>query len=101
GQGMIRAPWELQGHKEFSDYSSAHKIGEADIEYHLRNATRLAKLMVAKFAGNRPSGGYSDWIAEMNVVIKAGKSATQEQVAAAVVASFQKILNRKLEPGER
>lgn len=101
GQDKIRAPWELQAQKEFSDYASTHKIGEADLEYHLRNATRLARLMVAKFAGNRPSSAYADWIAEVNAVIKAGKSATQDQVTAAVVASFHKILNRKLEPAER
>jgi hypothetical protein len=100
GQGKIRAPWELRGQKEFSDYASSHKIGEADIEYLLRNATRVAKAMVVKFGGKRPSGAFSDWIGELNVVIVAGKSATSPQVKAAVTASFDKILNRKLEAEE-
>jgi hypothetical protein len=101
GQDKIRAPWELRGQKEFSDYASSHKIGEADLEYHLRNATRVAKLMAVKFAGNRPSSAFADWIGEMNVVIQASKSATPGQITAAVDASFDKILNRKPEPAER
>jgi hypothetical protein len=100
GQGKIRAPWELGAQKEFSDYASSHKIGEADLEYHLRNATRVAKAMVVKFAGNRPNSTFADWIGEMNIVIKAGKSATLEQIKAAVTASFDKVLNRKLDPEE-
>ncbi len=100
GQGKMRAPWEFSNQKEFSDYSSTHKIGEADLEYHLRNATRMAKLMVAKFAGSRPSATFSDWIGELNVVVVAGKSAAPAQIDAAVAASFDKILNRKLEAEE-
>lgn len=95
GQDRIHSPWELRGQKEFSDYASTHRIGEADLEYHLRNATRVAKLMVAKFAGNRPSSSFSDWIEEINAVIKAGKSSTPEQITTAVSVSFEKILNRK------
>lgn len=101
GHDRIHAPWELRGQKEFSDYATAHKIGEADLEYHLRNATRVAKALVVRFAGDRPSSGYADWSGEMNAVIKAGRSATPEQVTAAVDASFDKILNRQPEPGER
>lgn len=101
GQGKMKAPWEFSNQKEFSDYASSHKIGEADLEYHLRNATRMAKLMVAKFGGKRPSSTFSDWIGELNVVILAGKSATAQQIDAAVVASFDKILNRKLEADDQ
>ena len=100
GQGKIRAPWELRGQKEFSDYASSHKIGEADVEYLLRNATRLAKAMVAKFSAGRPSSTSSAWIAELSVVIQSGKSATEAQIKAAVIASFDRILHRKLEPEE-
>jgi hypothetical protein len=100
GLGKIRAPWEERGQKEFSDYASAHKIGEADLEYLLRNASKIAKAMVVKFGGKRPSSAFSDFIGELNIVILAGKSATAKQIEEAVIASFDKILNRKLMPDE-
>lgn len=100
GQDKIRAPWESPAQKEFSDYASVHKVGEADLEYHLRNATRVAKLMIERFAGQRPFASNADWIPEMNAVLMRGKSATSQQITAATTASFDKILHRKLDAEE-
>lgn len=99
GNGKIRSPWELQAQKEFSDYAYAHRIGDADLEYHLRNVTRVANLMVKKFAGQRPSSGDAT-IAELIVVLQTGKASTPEQIRAAVIASFDKLFNRALEPAD-
>lgn len=99
GTGKIRSPWELQAQKEFSDYAHAHRIGDADLEYHLRNVTRVANLMVKRFAGARPSSSDAT-IDQLTVVLKAGKAATPEQINAAVIASFDKIFNRTLEPAD-
>lgn len=57
--------------------------------------------MVVRFSKDRPSGNHADWIGELNVVITAGMAATKEQVAAAVGAAFDKILDRKPEAAER
>jgi len=99
GNGRVRSPWELQAQKEFSDYAHAHRIGDADIEYHLRNVTRVANLMVQKFAGQRP-GSSDAMITDLSVVLQAGKASTPEQINAAVIASFDKIFNRTLEPDD-
>ncbi len=95
GEHKMRAPWNFTPQRDFSDYATTHKIGEAEIEYHMRNATKVAKALVVRIAGRQPSPGFSDWIPEMNAVIKAGEATTADQAQAATVATFQHVLNRK------
>ena len=99
GEHRIKSPWSFTPQRDFADYASAHKIGEAEIEFHLRNATQLAQAMVKRFADRRPSPGYAEWIEELNVVLKAREKSSPEQVAAATTATFVKLLGR--EPSEK
>jgi mono/diheme cytochrome c family protein len=93
GESRITAPWNFTPQWNFNDYASSHRVGEAEIEYHMRNATQVAQAMVKKFAGRNPSFG--DWLKELNVVIKAGSATTAEQVKEATLASFKSILGRE------
>lgn len=93
GPTRIQSPWNFTPQRDFRDYASAHTIGEAEIEYHMRNATQIAQAMVKKFAGNKPTAG--DWVTELNVVLKSGDAATQDAVKKAVLVSFKVILERE------
>jgi len=95
GPQKIRSPWNFMPQRDFNDYASSHRIGEAEVEYHMRNATTLAQAMVKRFANNRPSPGYADWIKEINDVLKAGDAATPEQARAVTPAAFKSILGRE------
>lgn len=99
GTQKLRAPWELKPGKEFSDYAFAHRVGDADIEYHLRNVSQVANLMVQRFAKQKPTAG-SGGILEVHLLLKAGTDATPEQMRKAVEACFEKLLQRKPEPEE-
>jgi hypothetical protein len=101
GEHRIKSPWSFTPQRDFADYASAHKIGEAEIEFHLRNATQLAQAMVKRFAARRPSPGYADWIEELNVVLKEREKSSPEQVTAAVKATFVKLLSREPSAKER
>ncbi|QDU92914.1 DUF1588 domain-containing protein [Lignipirellula cremea] len=101
GEHKMRAPWNFAPEPNFTDYASSHKIGEAEIEFHMRNATKMAKALVVRLAGRQPSPGFSDWIPEMNAVILAGDAATAEQVQAATTATFQGVLSRDPSPKEQ
>ena len=95
GEFKITAPWNFTPQWNFNDYSSSLQIGEAEIEFHMRNATQIAQAMVKRFAGSQPSAAYADWIKELNVVLKAGNASTPEQAKAATIASFKTILGRE------
>ncbi len=93
GEFRIKAPWNFTPQWNFNDYASSHPVGEAEIEYHMRNVTQLAQAMAKKFAGRNQSFG--DWIQELNVAIKAGSATTAEQAKEATLASFKSILGRE------
>jgi hypothetical protein len=59
GDHKIRSPWNFTPQWDFSDYAASHRIGEAEIEYHMRNAAAVAKAMVKRMAGRRPSTYHS------------------------------------------
>lgn len=92
GPSRIQSPWNFTPQRDFRDYASSHTIGEAEIEYHMRNATQVAQAMVKKFTGNKPSSGA--WLKELNVVLMSG-AASPEQVKDATLASFKVILERE------
>jgi hypothetical protein len=99
GDHKIRSPWNFTPQWDFSDYAASHRIGEAEIEYHMRNATAVAKALVKRMAGRKPSPGYSDWIAELNVVLTAAEETTDKQAKSATTATFESLLERA--PSER
>lgn len=88
GPHRVRPPWELAPQKGFRDYSSQHRIGEAELEHHMRNAVRVAKAMVA---GLRKRGA----IKELSEFVEAKEPPGQEQVKAAAQAVFDGVLGRK------
>ncbi len=83
----VRAPWEMVPDPKsgFSDFASSHRIGEAELEHHLRNALPIAREMMAA-KSPRP---------ELAALTRSGKSATAEQVAAGITAVFGQVLHRK------
>ncbi len=88
----ITHPWKLQPGHDFSDYSTSHRVGEAEIAVHLRNCERVAQRILSNIKGHRTS--------PIKLALDAGKSATRAQVESVVKPHFEKILNRPIEPAE-
>ena len=88
----ITHPWKLQPGHDFSDYSTSHRVGEAEIAVHLRNCERVAQRILSNIKGHRTS--------PIKLALDAGKSATRAQVEGVVKPHFEKILNRPIEPPE-
>ncbi len=84
----LTPPWQLPTQWSFSDYSTAHRVGEAEIEVHLRASSRIAKHITALFPKNKQ-------FAPLDAVTKSGEAATPEQVQAAVKFAFAFLLGRK------
>lgn len=94
GADKLTAPWQLSMQRDFSDYASAHRVGEAELEFHLRNATKIAARIVERSQDRQV-------FAEMNTLLTAGGSATPQQVESAVTAIFARVLNRPIAKDER
>lgn len=88
----ITHPWKLQPGHDFSDYSTSHRVGEAEIAVHLRNCERVATAILANVRRHRAS--------PIKLALDAGRSATRAQVEGVVVPHFEKILDRPIEPAE-
>lgn len=82
----VRAPWEMIADPKsgFSDFAGMHRIGEAELEHHLRNVQPIVRDVLA----GRSSPP------ELQTLTKAGKAATNEQITAGIDAAFQKVLKR-------
>jgi len=89
----VRAPWEMAADPKtgFSDFASSHRIGEAELEHHLRNILPIVREMAA--AKSAPP--------ELAALTKAGKAATASEVDACVGAVFRKVLKRDPTDEER
>lgn len=86
----VKAPWEMLPDPKtgFSDFATSHRIGEAELEHHLRNV-----LPIVRETTSRGS------IRELKDLQTSGKTATDEQIAAGIVVAFERILER--EPTEQ
>ena len=89
----ITPPWRLPTQWSFPDYSTAHRVGEPEIEVHMRSSMRFAKRLTKMFAKKR---GF----APLATVVKSGDDATTEQISAAVAFAFEFLLARKPENAE-
>lgn len=85
----IKCPWGLPETWDFSDYSAAHRLTEAELEIHVINCTTLAKALRQRRA-----------LPAVEAVAAAGKAATPEQIAVAVREAFTKLLKREPGPEE-
>ena len=94
GADKLTAPWQLSMQRDFSDYASAHRVGEAELEFHLRNATKIAARIVERSKDRQV-------FTEMNALLTAGGSATPQQVESVVTATFARVLNRPITKDER
>jgi hypothetical protein len=92
GEHKLTAPWNFTPQRDFADYSSAHRVGEAEMEFLMRNATTLADAFVKRHTGSKASTGF---VNEVAVLCKAGPAATLEQAAAAVAPTFQALFGRQ------
>ena len=91
GEFKLTAPWNFTPQPNFVDYASAHRVGEAEIEFLLRNASSFAQSMVKRHS-KMPS--YGNYIKELVTLIKAGDGATPEQAEAALAPTFQGLFQR-------
>ena len=78
----VMAPWAG------SNYSTAGRIDEAEIEAHLRTCKLMLSRIMPLVVNNKLK------IRSLHPVYKAGKNATAAQIQAAVNESFQKILRQ-------
>jgi hypothetical protein len=76
----INPPWGLQQQWNFNDYTTAHRVGESEIEAHLR----LCQALVNTCDWNRAG--------HCAAVIAAGRETTSAQAQAAVTEMFAKVL---------
>jgi len=83
----LDSPWELPSQWNFADYSTAHRVGEAEIEFHMR----LCQKIVDTCDWNRASPA-------LGAVVAAGKAATPAQIKAAAAEIFDKILQVPADP---
>lgn len=90
----IQPPWELPKQWDFADYSTTHSVGEAEIEFHLRNCLNLVERILPAVQKNQFA------IRSIHTVYTAGKTATPQQIKAAVKESFERILKMSPEPRE-
>lgn len=88
----ITHPWKLQPGHDFSDYSTSHRVGEAEIAVHLRNCERVAQKIWSNIKAHQTS--------PIKLAIEAGDSAPRSQMDGVVKTLFEKILNRPIEPAE-
>ena len=88
GHHRVRSPWGLAASEGFRDYAAQHRIGEPEIEQHLRNATRVARALVARLPKSRQTP-------VLTGLVRAKEAPTPEQVRAAAGAAFEGILGRK------
>lgn len=92
GEHKLTAPWNFTPQRDFVDYVSEHRVGEAEIEFLLRNASLVAAAMIKRHAGSTPSvGGH---VKELATLIKAGGAATAEQADAALASTFEGLFQR-------
>ena len=92
GEHKLTAPWNFTPQRDFVDYASAHRVGEAEIEFLLRNASIVASRLAHRHSGNLPS--YGGYIIELRTLIRAGDGATPEQAEAALAPTFQGLFQR-------
>ena len=91
---LIIPPWKLETSRDFADYSTSHRIGEAEIAIHHRNCERIA-LKVVAMVRKDPSPRIP-----LGALLTAGKSATRAQVQAVVKPFAEKLLNQPLSTEE-
>jgi hypothetical protein len=91
----ISPPWRLPSQSSFPDYSTAHRVGEAEIEIHMRTSLQLAKPIVERLSYNKRLR------TPLTPIVENGDAATPEQVQVAVDAVFEFVLVRKPDAAER
>jgi hypothetical protein len=96
GHYLVRSPWDLSPSEGFRDYSSQHRIGEPEIEHHLRNATRVARAFVGRLAKAREVE-----VQPLKELLKAGDARTAEQIEAAANSAFSGLFGREPDTDER
>ena len=89
-EAPLQAPWNLARKWDFTDYSSLHRISGAEYEHHLRNCARFTKEIVPKI-------GRLPLLKKLAGALSAGKSATPEQLEAAVAETFDVVLRLPLD----
>ncbi len=85
----ITPPWSFARQWDFADYSSSHRLSDAELDHHVRNCTMVAKKLVA--------GAMRSQLKKLAGALGAGKSATPEQVDAAVAETFDFLLHLPLD----
>lgn len=95
GHHRVRSPWELSPSEGFRDFASQHRIGEPEIEQHLRNATRVARAMIERLPKSREED-----VEPLKHLLKANDGTTPEEVEAAAKSAFDGILGRQPTPEE-
>lgn len=89
GHTKVRAPWEFASQSGFRDYSAQHRIGEPEIEHHLRNATRVARTMVARLPKSRDAV-----MQPLKELLQFNQPATTDQLKSASAAAVRGVLGR-------
>ena len=90
GHSRVRAPWQLAPQKGLRDYATLHRIGESEIEHHLRNASRVARAMIAGL----PRAKRNSELIPLKALLTSGATSTAAQVNSASRVAFFGILGR-------
>lgn len=90
GHQRVRSPWEFSSQEGFRDYASQHRIGEPEIEQHLRNATRVARAMIVILPKSK-----REELQPLKDVLTTGATSTPEQIIVAAGAAFDGLIGRR------
>lgn len=89
GHHRIRPAWELGEQEGLRDYAYQHRVGESEIEHHLRNATRVSRLMIQRLPKKKRVAP------ELAALLNKKESLTDGQVKAATAEAFDGMLGRR------
>ncbi|MBC8291151.1 MAG: DUF1588 domain-containing protein [Planctomycetes bacterium] len=96
GHSRVRSPWQLAASGGFRDYAAQHRIGEPEIEHHLRNTRRVAQALLARLPKARDPE-----LQLLKAVLKNAKPLAGDQLEATAAAAFVGLLGRETSADER
>lgn len=96
GHSRVRSPWQLASSGGFRDYATQHRIGEPEIEHHLRNTRRVARALLGTLPKTRDPE-----LQVLKMTLREERPLSAEKVEAAASAAFAGLLGREAADDER
>lgn len=96
GHSRVRSPWQLASSSGFRDYATQHRIGEPEIEHHLRNTRRVARALLGKLPKTRDPE-----LQVLKMTLREEAPLSAEKIEAVSASAFSGLLGREASASER